>query len=353
MQTNSEESLPERLHVGTVTASGSLLTGKLLHKTVIRQRHAVYRRLLAALVLATLALAGYGLYDVIGYGELVLYLRAQKLLALTVVGVGLSTATVVFFAVTRNRILTPGVMGFDALYALTAASLIFFLGSSTVARIPNVLLFLVNTTAMTLLAVVLFLSLVTHSRTSVHVLVLVGIVIGTFFRSLTSMIGFLLDPNELMSVKDRTTASFELINMPALMITAVVTLVAVIFMFWRAPVWDVLILGHDVATCLGLNYRREVRIALITSSVLVACATALVGPLTFYGLLVVNITIFALRSMRMRELLIGAAAIGTLVLVGGQAVLEHVLNQSTVLPVILEFCGGALLLILIVKEAKR
>lgn len=323
-------------------------------RRVIKSRHRnVWLRTGIALLLALATTLFFLLYDSGDAWALIAELRIRRLLGLIVVAVALSCSTVIFQVVTRNRILSPGVMGFDAMFALVATAVVFFLTGQVAARIPQAVMFGIQTTAMMLLAVSLFMFVLTRNHNSVHLLVLMGIVTGAFLRSLTSMMVVIMDPGEYLHVQGMSIASFSKINEAALWVTIATTIVALVVMMWRAPVWDLLAIGPDTATALGVHYRREVRFALAVSSILVACATALVGPLVFFGLLIVNITVFAIGSTNVRHLIPASGAIGVVVLVGGQGFLEHVLNRGTVLPVVIELVGGILLLVMIVKEGRR
>lgn len=310
------------------------------------------RRVWIAVVIALAAAALFMTYDALGAWSIIGPLRLTRLVGLVTVAVALSVATVVFQVVTRNRILSPSVMGFDAMFSLIATGSVFFLTSSVANRIPPTVMFGVQTILMTIMAVSLFTLILRKGRTSVHLLVLVGIVMGTFMRSLTSMMAAVMDPNEFLTVADKTMASFAVINTPALVVAVVITLGSLIFIWSRSRTWDLLSMGPDVAVALGVHYRREVKLALAASSMLVAAATALVGPLMFFGLLIANLSVYAIGSSKLRHLLPGAAAIGVAVLVGGQGVLEHVLHQATVLPVVIELVGGSLLLIMIIKQVR-
>ncbi|QOR47851.1 iron chelate uptake ABC transporter family permease subunit [Trueperella pecoris] len=292
-------------------------------------------------------------YDAFGAWAIIGRLRATRLGALVVVAASLSVATAVFQAVTRNRILAPSVMGFDSMFQLVATASVFLFGSAAVNAMPGSVMFLINTALMTALAVSLFLTVLRKGRSNVYLLVLVGIVVGTFLRSVTTLLSTVMDPGEYLVVSDKGTASFAVVNGQALGIAVVVALAALAYVVWRSPVWDILALGPEIAIGLGLNYRREVRLALSASTVLVACATALVGPLMFFGLLVVNVGYYVGRSNKLRDLVGVTAGLGVVVLVGGQALLEHVFDQATVLPVILELVGGLLLLTMIVRGARR
>ena len=75
-------------------------------------------------------------------------------------------------------------------------------------------------------------------------------------------------------------------------------------------------------------------------ALLVAVATALVGPVTFLGLLVVNLAREVMSTYEHRRLLPAAALMGIIALLGGQAAARHLLNLSTPLSVIINFIGG-------------
>ena len=85
------------------------------------------------LVLLTVALlVSMGLFMTInsgGHWDFVLPFRGAKLVALLVVAYAIAISTILFQTITSNRILTPYIMGFDALYLLIQTVLIFVFGS--------------------------------------------------------------------------------------------------------------------------------------------------------------------------------------------------------------------------------
>lgn len=346
-----------KTRTGTLTWSGAApLESPAVKRvrSILGLRHKdVRRRILIALFLAAAMIVFFLFYDAWDAWRIIAAIRAKRLIGLVVVAVALSSATVIFQVVTRNRILSPTVMGFDAMFSLVATGTVFFLTARVANLIPGSVMFAIQATLMTALAVTLFMTMIGRGRRSVHLLVLVGIVMGTMLRSITTMMTVIMDPNEYLAVQDRGMASFAIINSEALVITTALTIVVIGYIMYRARTWDILSLGQDVAVGLGINYRREVKLALTASSLLVAASTALVGPLMFFGLLIVNIAVFAIGSSNIRHLIPAASAIGVVVLVGGQAILEHVLDQATVLPVVIELVGGVLLLVMLVKAARK
>lgn len=281
-----------------------------------------------------------------------LELRGVRLLALVQVGVAVGVSTVVFQTVTGNRILTPSIMGLDALYVFGQTALVFALGGLGFAGLDPRLKFAGETGVMMLLALALFLPML-RTRMDMTLMLLAGVVLGVLFRSLSSLMARLIDPNDFAVAQGASFASFNTLRVDLLAVGAVLTLAAAVIV-WRARhVLDVLALGADAATGLGLDRRRMVMQLLMLVAALVAVSTALVGPIVFLGLLVVALAERLVGTRRHAVLLPAAALTAIVVLVGGQAVLQHGLGGASNLGVVVEFVGGLVFLALLVTERRR
>src|SRR5699024_1656215 len=82
---------------------------------------------------------------------------------------------------------------------------------------------------------------------------------------------------------------FTSINETLLYITLGVVSIMVIIILLDFSSLDVMSLGRDHAINLGINYDRKVSELLIIVAILVSASTALVVPIMFLGLLVINI----------------------------------------------------------------
>ncbi len=205
---------------------------------------------------------------------------------------------------------------------------------------------------MVVLSTILFRWLFGGKRKSLHILVLVGIVCGVLFRSVASFMGRIIDPNEFAVLQDRLFASFNAVK-PDLLLIAAVLVAGTMVVLWRLRRdLDVLALGRDLATVLGADYRGLVLRLLMIVSVLVAVSTALVGPITFFGLLVASLAYQLTGSHKHAVNLPVAVALAVLALVGGQTILEHVFGLATVLSVIIEFIGGIVFIVLVTRTAR-
>lgn len=288
-----------------------------------------------------------------GSWSFVLSFRGTKLAGLALVAIAIALATVVFQTLTRNRILTPSIMGFDAMFVLLQTTLVFVMGADLTSRLDPKLLFAVEVTLLTGFAALLFGWLFGKASRSLHLVLLVGIVFGTLFRSISGLMQRIISPDDFLVLQDRMFASFNAID-PTLLGFSALIIAGVMLALWRLlPVLDVMALGRDHAIGLGVNHDRIVLVLLALVTLLVAISTALVGPVGFFGLLVANLAIMLMPSAKHAVILPAAALISMLFLIGGQTILERLLKYDTALSVVIEFLGGLLFLFLVIRGTAK
>lgn len=278
-------------------------------------------------------------------------LRFRQLVALTTVGAGTGVATVMFQTVTHNRILTPGVMGFDALFRLVQTMFVWLFGAAILIDLDVRVRFLINAGVMTIFGLLLYRWILRRATRDLFVLVLVGIVLGTLFGSLTLFASRLLSPDDYLTVQDLVFTSFNTIDTQLLAITAIVTVLAIGAAVPLFRKLDVITLGRDNALTLGIDYRRVIDRTLIIVTVLVATSTALVGPMTLIGLIVANLARQLLPTFRHSVLAAGSALIGIIVTIGGQFLAARIFDFTTTLTVCVNFVGGVYFIWLLMREA--
>ena len=149
-----------------------------------RRRRENRRSILRLVVVLLLVLVASGVFLVINAFDplLVLPYRLPSLGAMLCVGWASGVSTVMFQTVTGNRILTPSVLGLDALYALLQVVLLLVLGAAGLSSLPDLGAFVLTLLVMIGVSVAL-MGAVLGARRSVTTLVLLGIVLGTFLRS--------------------------------------------------------------------------------------------------------------------------------------------------------------------------
>lgn len=281
-----------------------------------------------------------------------LELRGLRLLALVNVATAIAMSTVVFQTVTGNRILTPSIMGLDALYQFGQVGLIFALGGLGYVTLSPYAKFGLETAALMLLASVLLMPSL-KSRIDLGLMLLCGVVIGGLFRSLGQLLARVIDPQDFAIAQTALAADFSAPNTELLAVAGLITTAAMAWLWHRRHMLDVIALGRERAIGLGIHWNRMVTILLLVVSVLVAASTALVGPVTFFGLLVAALAERVLRARRHAVLFLVAVLIAITVLVGGQTLLQHGLGQGSTLSVVIDFVGGLVFILLLFAGRAR
>lgn len=306
--------------------------------------------LLGLSFLALFVVAGFLFLGVEGNFHFVLRLRSIKLITLLVVAVSIAVSTVVFQTITHNRILTPAIMGFDSLYVLLQTGVLFLVGPRVLASVDARGAFAFEAVVMIGFVLLLHRFLFSRWDKSLHLLALSGVVLGSLFRSLSSLLQRLIDPNEFAVLQDKFFASFNRTDLSLVGVAGIVCLFTLLYIFKRGEHLDVLALGREPAIALGIEYKREITGVLVVVAVLVSISTALVGPVTFFGLLVAHVAYLLVASHRHVLVLPAAMLLAIIVLVGGQAVLERVFHLDAHLRVIVDFIGGLAFLFLLVRR---
>ena len=302
------------------------------------------------LVVLTLAgAAAYLLYDVRGSWSYAMDLRTRQLAALLITGAAVGASSVVFQTVTGSRILTPSVMGFDALYMLIQTVIVYTLGSAAFLALTPGQHFLIDAVLLTVFGWLLFTWLFRRSSRNLLMLVLVGVVLGSFFGSLTSLASRLLSPDDFLTLQDVMFASFSTATPELLWTAGIVTTLGLAALVPLCRRLDVVALGHDHAIALGVPFHLVVRITLAVVTLLVASATALVGPMLFLGLIVANLAREIVPTHKHIVLVPVAALVGVLTCVVGQFVVVHVFDLSTTLSVVVNLVGGIYFLRLLMR----
>lgn len=294
----------------------------------------------------------YLFQDLNGSFDYALPRRTLKVLAMVITGFSIAYATVVFQTITHNRILTPNIMGLDSLYLLLQTVIIFFLGSGHTLVVNKQLNFLITVAIMITFALLLYQFLFKKGNQPIYFLLLVGIILGTFFSSFSTFFQVLIDPNEFQIVQDRMFASFNNIHSNLVWLALVIVTIVVIYSWHLLKYLDVIALGRETAINLGVPYEKIVKRMLVIGAIFISISTALVGPITFFGLITANLAYQFFKTYKHRTLICGAIVISIVFLVGGQWVVERVFRFSTTLSVMINFIGGVYFIYLLLKERK-
>lgn len=280
-------------------------------------------------------------------------LRIPKVIAMIITAFAIGAATIIFQSVINNTIVTPCLLGMNALYTLIHTSVVFVLGSGSILFTNDNLSFLVDLVLMGIIATVVYSWLFKMTGHNVLYVLLVGTVLTSFFSSIQSTLTRVMDPNEYDTLLTSLVASFSNINSEIIIFSVIIlALIGVIFRKELALL-DVITLGKEQAINLGVDYDRCIRRLLLAVTLCIAVATAMVGQISFLGLIIANISRQLLKTYRHTQLIAGAALMGVIALIGGQFIVERVFVYSIPISVFITVAGGIYFLYLILKGSRH
>jgi iron complex transport system permease protein len=270
------------------------------------------------------------------------------------VGMGLSAALIAvlslsFQTITRSRVLTPSMIGFDSVFIATQTILVFVFGASSPLFADSTLNYLLCSGVMVMVSVAMYGILLRKNRNNVVFLLLFGLILSGIVRSGVNYVEVLMDPDEFQQVRSATSVTVNNMNTSIIFITAPLMILLTMIMFSRSRIYDVMSLGEADAINLGIAYRDEMHYNLVFIAAGMSMVTAMIGSLTFLGLIAVNISREIFKTYRHGILFAGAALTAALILIAGQAVVE-LLEYAVPVTVIIDLGGCSYMFYLILRE---
>lgn len=319
---------------------------------------AVFRsNLTKIIILSVLALAAataYMLTDVNFANEkLLLYamkIRTPKLIVMIITAFAIGGASIVFQSVINNRIVTPCLLGMNSLYTLIHTAVVFFAGSSSILAANANLSFAADLIIMGVTATLIYSYFFKKTKHNVLYVLLIGTVLTSLFSSIQTTLTRVMDPNEYDNLLNTLVASFSNINTEIIIFSVIVLGAVIAFLGKDLSVLNVLILEKNQAINLGVNYDRSIRRLLLGVTLFIAVATAMVGPISFLGLIIANLSRQLLKTYKHSFLMLGSALFGIIVLVGGQLIVEQVFTYSVPISVFITVGGGIYFLYLLLTR---
>lgn len=313
-------------------------------------------KLIVLSALALLAATAYLLADVdFGNEKLFRYalkIRTPKLAAMLVAASAIGGSSIVFQSIIGNTIVTPCLLGMNALYTLIHTAVVFFLGTGSILVVNANLAFGMDLLLMGATATFLYSYLFQKTNHNILYVLLIGTVLTSFFSSIQTTMTRVMDPNEYDNLLSTLVAGFSNINAEIILLSVAVVFAVIFALRKELAVLDVITLGKDQAINLGVDYDRTIRRLLLGVALCIAAATAMVGPIAFLGLIVANLTRQLLQTYRHSRLIPGSALFGILVLLGGQFTVEHIFAYSVPISVFITVGGGIYFLYLLLTDRR-
>ena len=275
--------------------------------------------------------------------------RLARLAAVVIGGVCVAVSSIVFQTIAGNRILTPAVMGYEAVYLLLQSLLILAMGMRSVVLLGQNGNFVVSIALMLSYSWAIHYWLFRDGKNNVYLLLLLGFVLTMVIGTLTQFIQLRISPGEFAILQGFSQASFNKAQPAQLLTSALLVGAACLIVVKTLPALDVLALGREQAISLGVDYRRMVQLQLVLIAVQVAVSTSLLGPTAFMGIFVANTTYAVARTARHRITLPLGCAIAIAIFLVAQLLVEHVFNYRTTVGILVNLVCGAYFLALMVR----
>jgi iron complex transport system permease protein len=275
--------------------------------------------------------------------------RLARLAAIVIGGVCVAVSSIIFQTIAGNRILTPAVMGYEAVYLLLQSLLILAMGMHSVLLLGQNGNFVVSIALMLAYSWAIHYWLFRDGKNNVYFLLLLGFVLTMVIGTLTQFIQLRISPGEFAILQGFSQASFNKAQPAQLLTSALLVGAACMAVVKTLPALDVLALGREQAISLGVDYRRMVQLQLALIAVLVAVSTSLLGPTAFMGIFVANTTYALARTARHRVTLPLGCAIAIAIFLAAQLLVEHVFNYRTTVGILVNLVCGAYFLALMVR----
>ena len=275
--------------------------------------------------------------------------KILQVTAMIISAILISSTTLIFQTMTNNRILTPSLIGFDAMFITIQTIIIFLFGSTSLLNIHPYLNFIVSTLFMIVIALSMYKMILRKNKNNIIFLLLVGMVLSTLSRSLSSFLQTIMDPVEFQSLTIRTEVSVANMNTSVIVIALPLMVVLIALMVRQFKHYDVMVLGESQAIGLGVEYTKKMNLSLVYIAIALSISTAMIGPISFLGLIAVNAAREILKHYKHFPLFIASSLLAVIFLVMGQTIIVET-GYLTTVTVLMSMVGGAYMIYLVLKE---
>jgi iron complex transport system permease protein len=233
------------------------------------------------------------------------------------------------------------------MYTLVHTATVFVVGSGSILATNSNLSFAVDLIVMSVAATFVYSYMFKKTGNNVLYVLLIGTVLSSFFGSIQSTMIRVMNPNEYDALLTTLVANFNNVNVEVIAFSLILLIALTIFLWKDLMLLDVITLGKDQAINLGVDYDRTIRRLLLGVVLCIAVATALVGPISFLGLIIANLARQLLKTHKHSQLIIGSAWMGMLAIIAGQLVSQHVFSYAVPISTFITIGGGIYFLYLL------
>ena len=279
--------------------------------------------------------------------QYILSLRIPTLVVMLIASFAIGSASLIFQSIINNRIVTPCLLGMNAMYTLVHTAVIFVAGSGSILTTSPNLSFAIDLIVMSVVATFIYSFMFEKTGNNVLYVLLIGTVLSSFFGSIQSTMIRVMDPNEYDALLTTLVADFNNVNVEVICFSLILLMALTIFLWKDLMLLDVITLGKEQAINLGVDYERTVRRLLLGVVLCIAVATAMVGPISFLGLIIANLARQLLKTHKHSQLILGSALMGMLTIIAGQLVSQHIFSYAVPISTFITIGGGVYFLYLL------
>ena len=226
----------------------------------------------------------------------------------------------------------------------------FIFGTGSALYLNANLSFAVDLISMGVVGTLVYWYLFKKTGHNILYIMLIGTVLSSFFGSVQTAMVRVMDPDEYDALLTTLVADFNNVG-GEIILFAVIALAAIAFVLRKdLKLLDVITMGRDQAINLGVDYDSTIRRLLFGVVLCMAVATATIGPVSFLGLIVANLSRQIFRTYRHSHLIAGASLLGMLALIGGQLVSQHVFHFTVPVSTFVTIAGGVYFLYLLLSR---
>lgn len=216
--------------------------------------------------------------------NIILQIRLPRVLLAILIGASLATSGAAFQAMFVNPLVSPGILGVLAGAAFGAALGMLI---SEHWYVVQILAFIFGFIAVGV--AILIGSMVTNSRSTI-MLVLGGVISGSLFTALLSIIKYVADPySTLPTIVYWLMGSLTMADLSGILLISVPMLLSIGGMILMGKYFDILSLGDEEAKALGVNVIMVRLIAIILATIASSLSVVMAGIIGWVGLIIPHI----------------------------------------------------------------
>jgi iron complex transport system permease protein len=277
----------------------------------------------------------------------IIRLRVARILLAIVVGAGLSVSGAVFQALLRNPLAEPYILGVSSGAGLGATSAIVLgMGTLSIWSVPA----MAFCGSIITIMVVYRLAREPNGVVPVYTLLLAGVIVNAALSSVLMFIVSSSSSDELHNVIWWLLGNLQIFDWQLLQLVSVVILLSLAVVIAMSHKLNIITLGEEPASHLGLNVEATKKIFFLLASLMTASAVAACGLIGFVGLIIPHCVRLAIGPDH-RKLVLASAITGAIFLVLADSFARTIMDSTEIpIGVVTTFIGGPFFLFLLKRK---